>query len=222
MYKYLSLITVSLAAFMMSGCCCGPYGACGGGGIGECTTGCNDCEGVGVGGPPMAYGPIHHLTQMRKSLVCGTGCGEVYYGEWRSTPPDACDPCCDDQFVGGAVPCRPFCWQWQPGQFLFGKLGSLYGKRFCEGCGNTFDACGCNFLGSPGHVTSHCGCDGSVAAGNGGSGCATCNSSSSSPTATRIAAPPQPTSSRTARMNPSTAMQRGVSSSYAKPPTQYR
>ena len=29
-------------------------------------------------------------------------------GEWISTPPDACDPCCGDQWVGGATACRPF------------------------------------------------------------------------------------------------------------------
>jgi len=39
----------------------------------------------------------------KRSLVCGSGCGEAYIGEWISTPPDAYDPCRGDQFVGGTT-----------------------------------------------------------------------------------------------------------------------
>ena len=215
MQKSILLSATVVFAVVFSGCCCGPYGGCGpvGAGIGGgCVTDCNDCDGgTCSAGRPMVYGPLQHLAQMRKSLVCGGGCGEVYYGEWQSTPPDACDPCCGDQFVGGAVPCNPFCWTWRPGQLFYGFFGGLYGQRFCHGCGNDFGSCGCGSV-----VDSGCGCD---AAGGSTAGCATCNSSSAVGPQNRIAAPPQPQgNSRTAR----SAMQRGVSSRYAKPPTRYR
>ncbi|MEM9413610.1 MAG: hypothetical protein AAGA30_21060 [Planctomycetota bacterium] len=184
------------AALLMGGCCCGPMGSCGPGG---CVTDCHDCEGGGV---PMAYGPLQHLNRMRKSLVCGGGCGEVYYGEWQSTPPDACDPCCDDQFVGGAVPCQPFCWR--PGA-IFGFLTGIYGQRFCEGSGTSAGTCGCGVFDNScgGGCSSGCGCDsGVVSSGNYESGnCATCNSTSASRPSTRIAKPhSMPQSRQTARL----------------------
>ncbi len=161
-------IAITLLA---SGCCCGPVGCetgCvdGGCGVGlNCATAgdhCYDCEGASIGSRTIPYGPLDHLRMARKRLVCGGGCGEVYYGEWRSTPPDACDPCQGGQFVGGAVPCRPFCWQ--PGMLLQAACG-LYGGRFCDGCGSSFDDCCCE----GGFV------DSGVVAEGGSCGCASCN-----------------------------------------------
>ncbi len=144
---------------------CGP--GCG-------TTSCYDCD--GTSGRAIPYGPIDALRQAKRNLVCGGGCGETYVGEWRSTPPDACDPCCGDQFVGGATPCRPFCWQ--PGALL-STLPGLYGGRFCSGaessvdCGCATDCCdgGCGVVG--GEVYD----SGVISGGeviSGGGGCASC------------------------------------------------
>ena len=108
----------------MSGCCA-PMGPVGPG----CTIqGCNDCSGCAT--TPIAMGPLDSLRNARRRLVCGSGCGETYVGEWISTPPDAVDPCCGDTFVGGAAKCQPFCWQ--PGS-LGMLLGGMYGQRLCSG-----------------------------------------------------------------------------------------
>lgn len=106
-----------LAGLCLTGCCT-PIGP-------GCTTGnCHDCD--GTAGRPIPYAPFQNI---KRQLICGGGgCGEVYIGEWISTPPDCCDPCCGDQWVGGAVPSRPFCWQ--PGSLL--NLQRFSG-RFDEG-----------------------------------------------------------------------------------------
>ena len=123
----LSILGIGLAC-MMSGCCA--------------PTACGDCDGAGIdAGPVMLGGPLDGLRRMKRNLVCGSGCGEVYVGEWRSTPPDACDPCQGGDFVGGATPCRPFCgpFNWRPGALA----SRMYGVRFCNHCGQSFDSCGC-------------------------------------------------------------------------------
>ena len=115
------------------------YGPCGG--I-PCDS-CGDCDGGGyAGGPVLPYGPLDALRQAKRNLVCGGGgCGDVYYGEWRSYPPDCADPCCGDGFVGGAAPCVP---GWAPGALLPRNIvPALYGKRVYQGD----DACGCGSCG---------------------------------------------------------------------------
>jgi len=127
--RYLMILSL-LAVAMNSVGCCGPM-ACGPG-CGALSGGCYDCD--GSFGPRPASGPIDALRQAKRSLVCGGGCGEVYYGEWISTPPHCDDPCCGDQFVGGAVRAQPFCTPCaalRPGNLIVG----LYGKRFCDTCG---------------------------------------------------------------------------------------
>ncbi len=144
---------------------CGP--GCG-------TETCYNCD--GTCGDVIPYGPFDGMNQFKKRLMCGDGCGGTYVGEWASTPPDVCDPCCGDQWVGGARKCRPFCWQ--PGALLKG----LYGSRFCSpaesttpcGCGGCVDegccdSCGGEYIG--GEIMT-----GEVAPGGSG-GCATCNAS---------------------------------------------
>lgn len=171
----LTIIGGLLIALMSIGCC-GPMG-CGPG----CGTGsCFDCDGTAVA--PLPNGPLDGLRNFKRSLVCGGGgCGETYIGEWISTPPDACDPCCGDQFVGGASKCRPFCWQ--PGSLLGGL--NMYGQRFCDGnvssssCGCGVASCdgGCGIGGDyfeggyGGEVISHGG-------SGGGCGCASCSARS--------------------------------------------
>lgn len=159
----LAKIAICLIALLASGfvgCACsiGP----------GCHTGnCFDCD--GTAGRPLAHGPLDGLRQMKRQLTCGGGgCGEVYVGEWISTPPNVCDPCCGDRFVGGATPCRPFCWQ--PGSLLASLRLS---GRFSDGCGT--DNCGCHD-GFQDDYFSHGAVDGPVYHDNvGGDGCATCS-----------------------------------------------
>ena len=141
-----------LAALSFSGCCA-PLGSIGPGCI-DAT--CNSCSGASE--QFIANGPIDALRNARRRLVCGSGCGETYVGEWISTPPDCSDPCCGGQFVGGATKCRPFCWQ--PGTLLRG----LYGQRVCSGNASSA-ACSCGSAGCGGGqiisapaAASSCGC----------------------------------------------------------------
>ena len=165
------LLCTVVAAALMSGCCCGPVG-CGAGGFGGGrVTNCNDCDGgISYGGGYAGPSSFQRLANFRKSLVCGGGCGEVYYGEWTSTPPDGCDPCSGGQFVGGATPCRPFCWNWRPGSLLAGFFSGLYGRRVYGGCGCGSYSCG----GGCGGGFSDGGCGGGFSGGgfsDGGGGC---------------------------------------------------
>lgn len=100
---------IVLATLFATGCCCidRPY----------CPTGCNDgfdpvlgsCSGCGSCGGECGG---HTPTQVtRHRLTCGSGCGELYWGEWISTPPDPCDPCdgCGNHI--GERCCSPRWWQ---------------------------------------------------------------------------------------------------------------
>jgi hypothetical protein len=138
-----------------AGCCCQPLcgDACGGPACGPaCNTcclclpkpivwngACNDC------GP----GPCEScadcptdcgiLPWLRRSKVCGKGCGEVYWGEWISDPPDCCDPC--DPCYGCYTGPNDGCCNLGPCQRL---LAALHGYKYCPApcCG---DVCGlCN------------------------------------------------------------------------------
>ena len=244
MFTRVCLFTATiLCAAMMSGCCCGPCGGFGGGGYGGgCVTNCNSCDGVNYGGGCNVgpYTPFQSLNSWRKSLVCGGGCGEVYYDEWQSTPPDSRDPCSRGEFTGGRVPCNPFCWR--PGMF-FGFLGGLCSQRCyggyggyggCGGCGGG-GGCGCDGGGyvDSGYVDGGY-VDGGYSGGgySGGGGCSTCNASASYPSNTRVSAPTHatnpnierraqtpPPNARTARVN---QIRHGVSSSHRQSDTRYR
>lgn len=235
-------ITAVVLAGMMSGCCCGPVdcGNCDGGFVGY-----GGACGVGGGCGPCAS-PLNALAQVRKAFVCGTGCGEAYMDEWCSTPPDACDPCCGTQFVGGATPCYP-CWY--PGKALLAFL-QCSGQRFCQFCNCVASQCSCGaFACGPVAAGGCCvdaGCGGGCGDGCGSTvvgegvmggevlhspgGCATCSSRSGG---TKIATTTKSTAvqqqhymapvnnQRTARNH---AVRRGVSraSSYHTRNTLYR
>jgi hypothetical protein len=126
-----SLVFLAALGATLSLCgCCGPIGP-------GCHTGhCYDCD--GTAGRPIPYAPFQNI---KRQLICGGGgCGEVYIGEWISTPPDCEDPCCHDQFVGGAVRSRPFCWepgsllnlQRFSGRFEDGESGCESGCQSCD------------------------------------------------------------------------------------------
>lgn len=167
------LILMTLGAVFCSGCCtplgCGP-------GCDALQGGCYDCD--GSGGRPLPCGPLDALRQARRSLVCGGGCGEVYYGEWISTPPYANDPCCGDQFTGCATRCTPFCVP--PGSLLAALTVGLYGKRFDCG-GSCSECCG---------AEADCGCGSATSDHTPSPGCATCASRAMGmgPAGTRVAA----------------------------------
>jgi hypothetical protein len=167
------LMLTCLAVALTSIGCCGPMG-CGPG----CRVpmGCSDCDGVGAALPVIR--PGDRIRNFKKRLMCGSGCGETYVGEWISTPPDACDPCCGDQWVGGAQPCRPFCWQ--PGQLL----GNLYGSRFCGGAESSVD-CGCDGVCDGGCMDGGIIDEGYIESsppttGSSSCGCASCNTGAAS------------------------------------------
>jgi hypothetical protein len=63
-------------------------------------------------------------------LTCGSGCGELYWDEWLSDPPDACDPCDNcGNWIGPQLP-GPSCFH----RFLAGSC-SLWGYRWMgQGC----------------------------------------------------------------------------------------
>jgi len=125
------MLICSCAVAILASGCCGPQ-------CGPCGSPCYDCDGTNQINPYV--GPFDTLRQLRRRMVCGSGCGGAYYGEWRSTPPDCEDPCCGGQWVGGAVPARPFCWQ--PGMYR-DLIPRLYGGRFCDDCGASCSECEC-------------------------------------------------------------------------------
>ena len=149
MYLRLASLLISVtAALMFSGCCCmPPAGGCFNGFQTGCETDCNECDTPGYGIP---RGPLETLHRWRSNLVCGSGCGEIYQGEWRGTPSYGIDSC-GDQWRA-SYPCLPGCWY--PGLLL----GNLYGKRFCGGCGESCNAWGCGGMISSGAYPSDCGC----------------------------------------------------------------
>jgi hypothetical protein len=156
-----------LALSVSSGCCClpncGGCGSCGGccfpepivwnGCCNECGPGpcesCADC-----------CGECGIFPFLNWNKTCGKGCGEIYWGEWYSDPPDCCDPCdqCHGQWTGPHGYC---CLG--PCQRI---LAAFHGYRYCPppDCGPTCGplcqkaSCGATF------GCDHCG----------GAGCASC------------------------------------------------
>ena len=122
LYRNAPALLIIAAMLCFSGCVCTHSSVCGPG-VGACDP-CGDC----------AAGTCGHgyLAESAKScLTCGSGCGEVYWGEWTNSPPDCCDPC------GGCDPC---CSPWAP---LRG-LANLWGYRYAPACGTCggCDTCG--------------------------------------------------------------------------------
>ncbi len=122
-----------VALWTGGGCCClGPQGTAGGA---CCLSVClpkpivwcgeqNEC---GPGGCDSCVCPTECgiLPAMRRCMSCGKGCGEIYWGEWISDPPDCCDPC--DQCYGQWTGPHGYC-NLGPCQRL---LAALHGYRYC-------------------------------------------------------------------------------------------
>ena len=82
-------------------------------------------------------------------LTCGSACGEVYWDEWLSDPPDCCDPCdeCSGKYIG------PQCCD--RNRRFRGLFGSLWGCRGDQCCDDMCDSCagrGCNACDGSGHM----------------------------------------------------------------------
>ena len=111
---------------------------------------------------------------IRRTLACGSGCGEIYYGEWASNPPNTCNECDvapRAYGINSRIPwlCNPFrFWgfQYRPNGMGYGnplrqRLWGCYGSY---GRGPLLSGMGCDSCGSGG-------CDGGCGGGcNGGCG----------------------------------------------------
>ncbi len=117
-------LLVSAMALTLGGCCCfynpcaqgvfdcGPCGGTCGGGCGSCGgycgADCGTCD--GCSGPPCCgIRPVRWVFRVlgfQCAPAC-TGCGEEYWGDWCSNPPDCCDPC--DQCGNYVGPQGPAC-----------------------------------------------------------------------------------------------------------------
>lgn len=184
MFRILSIVIVSAAVLSLSGCVLGPSG---GGGH------CNSCD--GFSGSAMSGGPGASFREWRRSLTCGAGCGETYYDEWYSSPPDCEDPCpqfaggggCAGGDCGGCGDCGGGCGAClnggcggscggscgggiQPIRTIASLAVGLYGRRFCGDCGYDTGDCCCDG-GFGGEIIS------GGPAIQGGGGCATGNCS---------------------------------------------
>jgi hypothetical protein len=106
--------------WLASNCCLADCGSCGSAACGPCgTAACEPCGtacGPGVSSCKFLYG---HCGPPREPCIvtgvrgvfaafgfhccgCENGCGEKYWGDWCSDPPDCWDPCdCHGNFVGG-------------------------------------------------------------------------------------------------------------------------
>jgi len=179
MVRKLLVLGLLIAGLIASntGCCvnrfgpgCGPLvsscgdcqGVCGAGyaqgycgGYEGCDTGCcNSCTPCGngcVSGLDCLLAPFAMLNRM---FVCSGGCGEIYWDEWISDPPDCRDPC---------DPCAN--WNGQ------GCCTSRWSKMFrcwpCLGVGYPY-----GYGYQYGSYNPSCGCDGGCDSGCGaGGGC---------------------------------------------------
>jgi hypothetical protein len=166
----LILVCALVALLAGSGCCCvsQQQGACG-------STACVSCclclpKPIVWCGTENECGPhgcescacpsdCGLLSALKRCKTCGKGCGEIYWGEWISDPPDCCDPC--DQCYGQWTGPHGYC-NLGPCQRL---LAALHGYKYCpkpccnESCGPLCSKPAMNGCGS-------CG----------GAGCATCGS----------------------------------------------
>ena len=90
---------------------------------------CSTCGGDCGGHSPASY--IGH------NLTCASGCGEFYWGEWFSDPPDDCDPCDDcGNWIGER--CCPPTWKERLRAGIAGQWftdGGAKGSKSGCGCG---------------------------------------------------------------------------------------
>lgn len=154
MFRLILATSACFALCALSGCVSGPQ--------------CNDCNGFGNQGF-IAHRPLDSMRQFRRSLTCGSGCGETYYDEWTSSPPDCCDPCPEFGYndcgpgVGLCGDCGGHCGVHggcgiRPVRAAARLVKAVYGKRFCDGCGYDTGDCCCDETSVYDSYDSGCGC----------------------------------------------------------------
>jgi hypothetical protein len=134
-------LTLLLSVILCVGCCnprvyrCGTEANCGiSGRFSDCNSGA--CRPSHVG-----HGLRNPVGMLCKKLTCGHGCSnEIYWDEWYSDPPDACDPCnrCG-QFVGQR--CCPPAWKDRLGTRLSGRYGNCNSMSCTNGCSSDCETC---------------------------------------------------------------------------------
>jgi hypothetical protein len=167
------ICTLSIFQFLLTGGCCCFKPACDPCGQPTCCFSlpclkcchpitwdgcCNDCgpspcEGCCDGCGPCRDGLLAHCFMfkgLRGCWTCGRGCGEIYCDEWKSDPPDCCDPC--DQCFGEYTGPHGGCCRLGPFQRI---LACLDGYKYCPApdCGpwrpifGHCNPCGCGDVG---------------------------------------------------------------------------
>lgn len=84
---------------------------------------------------PAGVGP-----RIKNGISCQKGCGEVYWGDWISDPPDCCEPCdsCGN-FTGAECGKRGFYGCYRP---CWRNLFRLHSSRCDDGCCGGCSSCG--------------------------------------------------------------------------------
>ncbi len=101
--------------------------------------GCADCDWTDCNWADCGSCEDHTLTgTLRRNAICGSGCGELYLGEWSYDPPDDCDPCGNHGDWIGAQCCPPSAWSWL-GSGILGQRGDSHGGACgCDECVEEF------------------------------------------------------------------------------------
>lgn len=143
MYKFhAAAILFATATVFASGCCCLDQVYCPSNctnGLGPVSDSCGSCNAGGgscSNGGTCSSGGCNNPS-LQNHLSCCKGCGEIYWGEWISDPPDDCDPCdCHGNWVGPRC-CSPRWWE----QLSCGAPG-LWGWRCSsDTCGSGESGC---------------------------------------------------------------------------------
>jgi hypothetical protein len=186
----LSALALTAVAVALSGCsgyrAMSDCGGCAMSQCGECAMpggwrsagGCDPCGAAGPCGPLRSGGPFErtycvptgpgdHLCGLFGG--CGAGCGEVYWGEWISDPPDACDPCDQCGNYVGEQCCPEWMrysrfvpWGYRNGSCATRGCNNNCGPGCgvmkhggCSVCGESVGSCGCGGGGMPVSYGSH-------------------------------------------------------------------
>ena len=134
LHRMLSACLLAAAFVAANGCCCSqPFIAHGSSVAESCADGdCGECTSCGVHNHPVWQGT-------KRALTCGSGCGEMYWGDWLSYPP-TCNGC--DGWA--CESCR------SPWHVLSG-LRNLWGYRYRSGgcgmsdCDGSCDSCSAGY-----------------------------------------------------------------------------
>jgi hypothetical protein len=134
-------LLLAWAFVSLVGCCGERVYRCDNGSCGMLSGRCGDASGTcHICGRAAGHCLGHPWLAIKEAIHC-KGCGDCYWDEWYSDPPDECDPCDDCGNHIGPRCCPP--------KRLHGVYEHLKGKRFCDttcgpaGCGTE----GCSEVG---------------------------------------------------------------------------